>query len=375
MSETLVPTFDLVEDLRIALGAKDTFGSVDLYPRDGTKQLWETEGRCGELVGVDEGDLILCASGMAAITGTIGSLVKAGDTFAIAEQTYSQTQMYADKLRQFGVDVIRFDSGSPTAVERLISRRRPDLIFTETVSNGPDMPVTDIRHLISVCDDQQYEPIILLDNTLPLSTGFDVTPLLSERQNVLVVESATKSYALNQELAGLVYGKNRALLNTIRRVRRTEGFGLNVAALQRLDTVLPASPDVFHARNRRIFEASAFIAQTLAHSQGAGEAFVVSHPALDTHPNNQFARTALENGSAPVCYVQSLGQEGDQYRIAQCLWSHSGVREQAELGQSFAFDTARILPDSKAPVVRIAAGAKGDYRLLASSMAEALRSL
>lgn len=367
-----VPSFDSVNQLRTVLEQKGTQSEFDLYPRDGTRKLYEIEARLAELAGVEPHELILCSSGMAAVVAAFESCVSAESTVACAWQTYSQTAAYVhDHLAAKGVKVVFFDSGNPQEADRVIRKHRPDVIFSETISNGPDMPVLDTEALYASCDNAEIAPTILLDNTLPLSSGYDITSGLSQERKVVVIESATKSYAFNSELAGILYSKNEQCVSTLRKHRCTKGFGPNLAALDRLETLVPRSHEVFDQRNRRIFKATSSLACAASVSiQEQGE-FIVSHPSVQGHPNYPYSLSHLRDGSSPVFFIQCIGST-DQYQLTQQLWEHPKIKSRAELGQSFGFDKARILPNSSYPMVRIAAGAYDDVEVLSGALAEVL---
>ena len=369
MSKTEVPNFETVDALRGAITNQD--GSYDLYPRDGNRGLWELESQFAELARVEAGELLLCASGMAAVVGSVRSCLEADSVIALAEQTYSQTQVFANNLAQQGHKVYRFDSGDPESVHRTISQRRPSIILSETVGNGPDVPLLDIQKLLDSCDEVELDPHIILDNTLPLSTGCDVTGIVGEDRKLLVIESGTKSYAFNKELVGLVYSKNEAELQKVRKLRQIEGFGLNLGAIAPLEAVLPRSLGEFDARNERVFKNCRLLAAAAFAAERAEGSFVTSHPALRSHPNQQLTTEDYKHGATPVFFLQCTGSVS-QYELAERLWSSEAVRSRSELGQSFGFDEARILPNANYPIVRIAAGAEDDASGLACAIKRAL---
>lgn len=366
-----VPSFESVEDLRSALNSKGGPCTTDLYPRDGTTKLNQLEARFAQLARVKPEDLVLCSSGMSAVVNTLEAITQNGDTVACAWQTYSQTGVYvAEQLIKKGIRVVFFDSGSPDDIERVISKNKPSVIFSETVSNGPDTPVLDAEQLLEACEQAEIDPYIVLDNTLPLSTGYDLSPLLEKNQKVIGVESATKSYAFNTELAGIIYSHDQTLVSKLRQHRITKGFGPNLTTIAALDDTLPESREEFDRRNTRIFTVSKALAHCVASTFARSSEFTVSHPSLPSHANSNYAQRKLVDGSSPIFYIQCTGST-DQFELADQLWSNPAVREHCELGQSFGFDKTRILPNQTYPVVRIAAGATTD----SVSLCEAIKAV
>lgn len=367
---TAVPSFESIGELQDALLSKENHQPIDLYPRDGNTQLSELEVRFANLARVERDELVLCASGMAAVTGAINTCINKDSVVAFAWQSYSQTDAYRSFLESIGIRIVRFDSGSKQNIENVFTRTRPTVVFSETVSNGIDTPVLDIDSLFNTCDELELNPKYVLDNTLPLSSALNTTNDIDPRRQVLIVESATKSYAFNSELAGVVYSKNEELLTKFKDKRRTDGFGPNIAAVEKLEHLLPDSRKTFDDRNIKIFKNSRALAIAAFAAQGDGRKFVVSHPAIPDHPNHDRLRD-IPHGGSPVFYIHSTGSS-DQFEIAEQLWNSKKVRDHAVLGQSFGFDETRILPNATCPVVRIAAGAETNVSALGCAIKRAL---
>ncbi len=372
VTASVVPAFETTGELREALTAKNNFAAVDLYPRDGTRQLSATEASIAELVKVQADELVLCNSGMAAVTAAVETCLDGGSVIAFPEQGYSQTVRYiSEYLPPRGVKTVRFDSGSVKSIDRILQKHRPDVIITETVGNGPDVPVLDLEAFLQLPSLKQSGANVILDNTLPLSTGLPLGDVLAAHPHVVAVESGTKSYTFNQELCGFVYGKNAETIRRVREYRRTTGSTPNVAAIDRIQELLPDSRDTFHRRNRAIF---AHTAQLAIAAFGAGSTeYVVSHPALPTHSNAELAAQSFPDGLTPVFFLQCVGNN-DQFDATEQLWQHPVIQDECELGQSFGFDKTRILPDAHYPCIRIAGGATTDTDKLGRAFQEALLS-
>ena len=369
MSVETVPCFESVSELRYALDQKALYtATIDLYPRNGTRLLGETEARMAELARAEEGTLLLCASGMAAVVAAVESVAKPSAVIACAEQSYSQTAAYIENLTpQSGRKVVRFDASCDTSIERVLQKYRPDVVLAETVGNGPDMPVLNVKALLDLSDVYGLDPAIVLDNTLPLSTAMDIGRLVCAERKVVVVESGTKSYTFNNELCGIIHTKHQGLLENLQKRRRMLGFGPNVAGVEKIAELLPDSLEEFDVRNNQIFSATADIATACQSVEKPRGAYVTCHPTL------QAARALLRHAVSPVLYLQCTGGI-DQFELTEQLWSNPVIQEQAQLGQSFGFDHVRILPDANFPAVRIAGGASTTPELV-SAVRETLSTL
>lgn len=375
---TCVPTFESTEELWRGLHAKANFEHADLYPRDGSELQGRVEGRLAELAGVNPDEILVYNSGMSAVTDSIDAALYAAapkaetlPTLYYAEDTYSQTKRYIENFLQgTRANAIAFDSGHRATLEAILSERQPDVIVAETISNYINVPVLDVDLLLERSRDMDNPPVIVLDNTLPLSTGQPLGEKLNEDDWVIAVESGTKSYTFNRVLSGVGYSQNSELLQWLRRYRRTRGSLPDPGHMAQIEELLPESRSAFDERNNRLFKATGAIAVTLAEAAGDDTRYVISHPAVAGHENHGLYESAYPHGGSPIMYVYSA--KITQQQILEKLWDHPGVREQARLGQSFGFDEARLVPDEFASTVRIAGGAYTDGKALGEACAEAL---
>ncbi|MGI9027954.1 MAG: PLP-dependent transferase [Candidatus Saccharimonadales bacterium] len=385
MSETLtmsrgVPSFETTTELREAMNAKANFVNRDLYPRDGSRTLGEIEAKLANLVGVSEHEVLAYGSGMSATTGAIDIGLHLSDKnkpfIACAQESYSQSKRYVEHFLNGPRNKVTYiDSGDPAHVERLLRRDDIDVLVSETISNYVNMPVLNVQHLLDVTRQLKKPPVVILDNTLPLSTGLPIGEMLEPDDRIIVVESGTKSYSFNQDTLGVSYTKNEELLHWLRRYRRTRGDLPGSQSQELIADLLPDSRESFDARNKRLFKTTGKIALTLA-TRGQevdDDRFYVAHPAIPTHENAELYNVQHPDGGAPVLYITATpSSQLDQHDVIERLWSSPDVREQARLGQSFGFDDARIIYDEYQPVVRVAGGANSNGNELGAALANAL---
>ncbi|HUY84969.1 MAG TPA: PLP-dependent transferase, partial [Candidatus Dormibacteraeota bacterium] len=376
--ETVVPDFASVAELRQGLDGKARFENIDLYPRDGSELLGEVQARIAHLAGVDETILLSYNSGMSAVTEAIDVGLHVSDTedpvVACSGDTYSQTKRYIEQwVREKRGKVYYFDSGDPENVKSVLDKRQPDVVVVETVANYLNVPVLDTAALVQQARESDKQPTLVIDNTLPLSTGLQLGEMINEGDRVIAVESGTKSYTRNGTLLGVGFTKNPELFDWLRRSRRTRGSVPVPEHLEKINKLLPESREDFDDRNRSLFANTGQIAINLAIQLPAETSLVVAHPELITHPNHDFYKRHFPDGGAPVIYVFS--HKFDQYELAEQLWSYEDIRGQARLGQSFGFDHARIVTDENVRGVRIAGGAYTDGKTLGKVCGIALAEL
>lgn len=375
-----VPSFADVNEAKDALRKKDNFIPADLYPRDGTVELAKLEAQYADFVGLTEGSLLLYNSGMSAVVEAIESgYPTKDDVIAHGNQLYSQSTRYiSEQLRKRGIRPVAINAGSVDEIDSTIKRHRPKIVFLETIANAPDMSVLDVDAFLSLESVNDVNPLIILDNTVPTPSVLPLGPELKTHadQRILVVESGTKSYALNRELLGLVYGHDDAVMGPMRERRRTTGTLLSNSAIEVIGETSFATKEEFHERNKRGVSNTLKLAQSAFEGTQGGSKFLVSHPNLHNHTNFDYVRSRFPEGCSLVFFIQCIDNM-DQFQLTEALWESVLIRRYCELGQSFAFDKTRIWPDANFPTVRISGGTESpvDVHALSKEFLNILKSL
>jgi cystathionine gamma-synthase len=166
------------------------------YSRYGSPTVADAEARLGELEG---GEAVLFPSGSGATTALVLSLLKPGDTIALAAGCYFGTGVTFQALAKWGLDYVEFDQTGPP----------PDgaqLVWLEAPSNPfltmPDLAAAAAHPAPVVVDSTVATPIHLR----PLEHGAD-----------FVLHSATKYLAGHDDaLLGAVAGRKLDDLRTFR---------------------------------------------------------------------------------------------------------------------------------------------------------------
>lgn len=156
---------------------------------------------------------LVFSSGMAAVTSTLRSLTREGQTLLVPADGYYQTRCYAtEHLAPLGISV-----RAATSAEMLDAAATADVVLAETPSN-PALDVVDLPRLAQVV--HARGGILVVDNTtatpmgqLPLELGADV-----------VVASATKGLSGHSDLiAGYVAGSREDVMAGIGLERTRSG--------------------------------------------------------------------------------------------------------------------------------------------------------
>ncbi len=261
------------------------------YGRYGNPTVRDAERRLAALEGAEEA--LLLASGMAAITTTLLTLVPAGRHVVLTEGVYRRTRQFAtDFLPRLGVSVTVWDWRTPL---NEVFRPETALVLAETPTN-PYLRVLDLEALartahahgaLAVVDATFATPV----NLKPLALGVD-----------LVVHSATKYLGGHHDLlAGVVAGRG-ALVQEIRSALGVWGgvCAPQTAALLARGLRTLGLRVARHNRNGRA------VAEFLENHPAVEQ---VWYPGLPSHPDHEVARRQMQGFGGVVSFTVRGGLE------------------------------------------------------------------
>ncbi len=226
-------------------------------------------------------DALVTASGMAAISTTLLSLLRPGDHLIVQDGLYGGTHDLLTKdLAEFGIEASFFDGRKP---EQLDALRRPStkLVYCESITN-PLVAVTALEEIAAFA--KKHGLTSLIDNTFatpvnfrPAEIGFDG-----------VLHSATKYLNGHSDIvAGALMGRAELVERTKRKLGHLGG-SLDPHACFLLHRGLKTLAVRMRHHNASALEVAKFLA--------AHEAVTVVHyPGLETHPDAHRA-AALMSG-------------------------------------------------------------------------------
>ncbi len=377
-----VPRFSDVAAIRTAQRAREDGRYADMYPRDTTLVLKELESIISVMVGVPDTNITLYSSGMSALTSAIESASPTSGSIVFhGNSEYSRTTKFVDiMLARRGIDSVKADSRDLESMRKEIISSKPSIIVLETATNGPDMALPDLEGFFALKELKELKPLIILDNTLP--TPSTITPdkifKLAEGLKILVVESGTKFYALNEETLGVTYSNDQTLIARLRDERSTTGTILTLSQTLLLLDVLKKTYNLddpkeikarFDRRNKRIIYNAKILASECEKHEG-NSSLTISYPNLVSHPNHNLAMERYPDGSSPLFFITSK-KDGeylphfetrsgpkDQFEVLEELLKDPFLRSKLVLRQSFGFDSTTIYPypDPTMPCIRVSAG-------------------
>jgi cystathionine beta-lyase/cystathionine gamma-synthase len=235
------------------------------------------------------------ASGMAAISTSLGSLLKAGDHVVASPDLYGGSFSVLTKiLPRWGIDSTLATSHR---VEDLLAAFRPEtrVCYTETIGN-PTVSVTDLRALGAACRDRGVR--LVVDNTFaspylcnPLAFGTDI-----------VVHSATKYIGGHSDLTGGVAVGSHDLLGEVRELSVDLG---GVAGT--LDAWLALrGVQTLALRMERHCATARALADMLEEHEKVSR---VWYPGLESHPDHAVAGRILRGFSGMLSFELAGGME------------------------------------------------------------------
>mgnify|MGYP003343685006 FL=1 len=276
----------------------ELMSSTPRHPRNYTRDGNPTSRRVEQLVAELEGaeSALLLASGMAAISTTVLSLISHGD-HVIAQKTHymGTAQLLGTLLPRFGITVSLIDPADPTALDAAITDRTR-LILVETPAN-PLLSLTDLaavaavareRGILTLCDSTIATPI----NQSPLRLGID-----------LVVHSATKYLGGHHDLmAGIVAGSEE-LVRTIWHNSVALGPVADPFAAWLLLRGLRTLPLRIRRQNGTALEVARFLEAHPAVTR-------VHYPGLASHPQHTLAQRQMPGGYGGLLSFEVHGEIG-----------------------------------------------------------------
>ena len=250
-------------------------------------------------------DALVFATGMAAISTAILSVIKAGDHIITQNSLYSGAMLFFKNfLTEYGVEVTHVDQKDNAAFENAI-KENTRLIYVETPSN-PNLDVTDLQFIGSLS--KKYSLTTMADNTFaspmnqnPKDFGIDV-----------IVHSATKYLGGHSDLtAGVVCGTKDYIEKVWKRSLMLGG------SLSPFDSwLLLRGLKTLSMRVNQINQNALTLAEFFEHHPGIKH---VAYVGLKSHPQYDLVQKQMRGGTGMLC-IEVIGENEDvAYKNAQSV--------------------------------------------------------
>ncbi len=305
VSEALFLTQGFVYDTAEAAQARFESAGPDefIYARYGNPTVAMFENRIAAIEGAEDG--FATASGMAAVSGALSSMLRAGDHVVSARALFgSCLYVLEEVLTRFGVEVTFVDG---TDLEQWRAAIRPDTkaVFFETISN-PTLDVVDIAAVAELA--HAAGATVIVDNVF-------ATPVYSEaiaQGADVVVYSATKHIdGQGRTLGGVILGTREFIRGTVEPYMKHTGGSLSPfnawVMLKGLETI--------DLRVRAQTSSAAAIAEALDGHRAVAR---LIYPGSPAHPQHDLVQRQMGSGGT-ILALDIVGGQDAAFRFLNAL--------------------------------------------------------
>lgn len=248
------------------------------------------------------------ASGMAAISNTLFTLLSPGDRVVSVNDTYGGTnKLFIEFLPRFHVDVALCDTTDHDAIEASIARGCK-LVYLESPTN-PTIKVVDLARLATAAHRQGA--LVVFDNTF--ATPINQQPLKLGAD--LVIHSATKFLGGHADaLGGIVCGA-RELVAQIYHFREITGACLDPMAAY----LLLRGMKTLHLRIRQQNQSALEIARFLHKHPNVEKVF---YPGLESHEGHDIAVRQMRGFGGVLSFAPIGGFDAVKKLLPRLQYAH-----------------------------------------------------
>jgi cystathionine gamma-synthase len=235
------------------------------------------------------------ASGMAAISNTLFTLLSPGDRIVSVKDTYGGTnKLFLEFLPRFNIQVELCDTSDHDEIEAAIGRGCK-VVYLESPTN-PTLKVMDISRLAAA--GHRAGAVVVADNTF--ATPINQNPLALGAD--LVIHSATKFLGGHADALGGAVCGDRELIKRIYHYREITGAALDPMAA----FLLIRGMKTLHLRVERQNESALIIARWLQDHPSVAAVF---YPGLETHRHHAIARRQMRGYGGVLSFTLKGGFE------------------------------------------------------------------
>ncbi len=265
-----------------------------VYTRWGNPTLTSLERKLAALEGGE--DALVTASGMAAVTTALLTMLDSGDHVLCSKGVYTGTYKFLSySLRRFDVEVDFVDGTNPMLFEKAI-RPNTKLIYIETPAN-PTLDVIDIAAISDIA--RRHGLSLFIDNTFatpcgqkPLELGADV-----------VIHSMTKYLCGHGDtLGGAIIGRKEFIESARKVTLRIYGGVLSPFNAWLIMRGIHTLPLRMKAHSQNALEIARFLEKHPAIK-------MVRYPGLPSHPQHEVALKQMKLFGGMISFELKGGEE------------------------------------------------------------------
>jgi len=277
-----------------------------IYSRNTNPTVQAFEEKVRQLEGAEAATSF--ATGMAAISNTLFTLLSPGDRVVSVKDTYGGTsKIFLEFLPRFQIEVALCNTTDQEAIEAAIAQGC-HVLYLESPTN-PTLKVMDIARLTQAA--HAVGAIVVADNTFatpinqnPLALGVD-----------LVLHSATKFLGGHADALGGVICGSASLVEKIYHYREITGATLDPLAAY----LLLRGMKTLHLRIRQQNESANQIARFL---QAQPQISQVFYPGLETHEHHDVARRQMRGFGGVLSFMLKGGFDAVRAFLPRLHYAH-----------------------------------------------------
>ena len=290
-----------------AVGAGERPGHI--YSRNTNPTVELFERKLAALEGAERATAF--ATGMAAISNTLFTLLEPGARVVSVKDTYGGTnRIFTEFLPRWDVDVALCETEDHDAIEAAIDEGA-DVIYLETPTN-PTLKVLDIRRLAAAGRDAGA--VVVVDNTFatpinqrPLGLGAD-----------LVLHSATKFLGGHSDAMGGVVAGAADAVEPIFRFREINGAALGAHSAFLLARGLRTLELRVTRQNANALQVARFLERHPAVE-------TVFYPGLQDHPHHDIARRQMTGFGGVLAFALKDGLDAVRRVLSRLRLAHTAA--------------------------------------------------
>jgi cystathionine gamma-synthase len=296
---------DLDEWMAVALGEQPGH----IYSRNTNPTVQAFEEKVRQLEGAEAA--VAFASGMAAISNSLFTLLSPGDRLVSVKDTYGGTnQIFTEFLPRFQIEVVLCETADHEAIEEAIAQGCK-VLYLESPTN-PTLKVLHLARLAAA--GHKVGATVIVDNTFatpinsnPLGLGAD-----------LVIHSATKFLGGHADALGGVVCGTAELVQQIYHFREINGVVLDPNAAY----LLLRGLKTLHLRIRQQNESANRIAHFL---QGHPRVEKVMYPGLESHENHAIAAEQMRGFGGVLSFAPKGGFAAVRTLLPHLRYAHAAA--------------------------------------------------
>ena len=284
-------------EARFVTSGEDEF----IYARYGNPTTRMFEDRIAAIEGCE--DAFATASGMAAVSGVLMSMLRAGDHVVSSQALFGSCHYVLDEvLRRYGVEVT-FVDGADLNAWRDAVRPGTKAVFFESMSN-PMLELVDIREVSKIA--HAVGALVIVDNVF-------ATPIFSRAVDQgadVIVYSTTKHIdGQGRALGGVICGTREFIRKTVEPYMKHTGGAMSPFTAW----IMLNGMATLDLRCRAMAESAQRIAASL---EGDSRLSFVRYPSLASHPQHALAMAQMGGAGGTLITFDLKG--GKEAAFAFC---------------------------------------------------------